>query len=221
WMLETIREFALERLEQAGAAEELRRRYSAYFLELAELATPELRGPSSSVWLDRLEAEHDNVRAVLAEALENGRAALALRRGGAMWQFWYMRGHWSEGGRWLDSALAAAGAKSDPQIRIDALDGAGILALWQGNLERASAVADQRLALAAEPDFEQPRHRCGQPGRLRARAGALRREPGDRPGATGSGPPRTRVHESRHDDAEARRRPARSRAAARQSCRGA
>jgi len=89
---------------------------------------------------------------VLAEALENGRADLALRLGGAMWQFWYMRGHWSEGGRWLDSALAAAGAKSDPQTRIDALDGAGILALWQGNLERAGAVADQRLALAAEPD---------------------------------------------------------------------
>jgi len=61
WMLETIREFALERFEQAGAAEELRRRRSAYFLELAELAKPELRGPSSSVWLDRLEAEHDNV----------------------------------------------------------------------------------------------------------------------------------------------------------------
>ena len=151
WMLETIREFALERLEQAGAVEELRRRYSAHFLELAELAKPELRGPSSSVWLDRLEAEHDNVRAVLAEALENGRADPALRLGGAMWQFWYTRGYWSEGGRWLDSALAA-GAENDPQMRVDALVGAGMLALWQGDLERASAVADQRLALAAEPD---------------------------------------------------------------------
>jgi predicted ATPase len=151
WMLETIREFALERLEEAGAAEELRGRRSAYFLDLAALAKPELRGPSSSVWLDRLEAEHDNVRAVLADALENGRADLALRLGGAMWQFWYTRGYWSEGGRWLDSALEA-GAESDPQTRLDALDGAGILALWQGNLERASAVADQRLALAAEPD---------------------------------------------------------------------
>jgi predicted ATPase len=60
WMLETIREFALERLDQAAAVEELRRRYSAHFLELAELAKPEPRGPSSSVWLDRLEAEHDS-----------------------------------------------------------------------------------------------------------------------------------------------------------------
>jgi predicted ATPase len=151
WMLETIREFALERLEDAGGAEELRLRYSAYFLELAELAKPELRGARSSTWLDRLQAEHDNIRAVLGEALELGHADVALRLGGAMWQFWYTRGYWSEGRRWLDVALAA-GRENDPQLRADALVGAGMLALWQGDVERGSAVADVLLARAAEAD---------------------------------------------------------------------
>ena len=149
WMLETIREFAFERLEEGGDAEELRRRYSAYFLELGELAKPELRGRRSSTWLDRLQAEHDNVRVVLGDALEHGRADVALRLGGAIWHFWYTRGYWSEGRRLLDSALAV-GTESDPQLRADALVGAGMLALWQGDVERAGDVADQLLALATE-----------------------------------------------------------------------
>ena len=79
WMLETIREFALERLEETGGAEDLRQRYSAHFLELAELARPELLARSSSIWFDRIEAEHDNIRAVLGDALEHGRTDVALR----------------------------------------------------------------------------------------------------------------------------------------------
>ena len=117
-MLETIREFALERLEETGGAEELRERYSAYFLELAELARPELLARSSSIWFDRLEAEHDNIRAVLGDALEHGRTDVALRLGGAIWHFWWTRGYWSEGRRWLESALAA-GTESDPQLRFE------------------------------------------------------------------------------------------------------
>ena len=113
WMLETIREFALERLEETGGAEDLRHRHGAYFLELGELAKPELVGRSSSIWFDRLQAEHDNVRAVLGDALEHGRADVALRLGGAVWLFWLTRGYWSEGRRWLESALAA-GTESDP-----------------------------------------------------------------------------------------------------------
>jgi len=70
WMLETIREFALERLEETGDAEDLRHRHSAYFLELGESARPELLAGRSSIWFDRLEAEHDNVRVVLGDPLE-------------------------------------------------------------------------------------------------------------------------------------------------------
>src|SRR6266536_3474864 len=157
WMLETIREFALERLEETGGAADLRHRHSAYFLELGELAKPELKGgPRSSIWFDRLEAEHDNIRAALGDALEHGRADVALRLGGSVWLFWLTRGYWSEGRRWLESALAAS-MESDPRLRFDALWGAGLLAVWQGDLERGRAAADELLALAAETDSSRAR----------------------------------------------------------------
>jgi len=151
WLLETIREFALERLEETGGGEDLRHRHTAYFLELAELAKPELQAWSSSIWFDRLEAEHDNIRAALGDPLEHGRTDVALRLGGAVWLFWLTRGYWSEGRRWLESALAA-GTESDPHLRFDALWGAGLLAVWQGDLERGRAAAEELLALAAETD---------------------------------------------------------------------
>jgi hypothetical protein len=96
-------------------------------------------------------AEHDNVRAVLTDALEHGRADVALRLGGAVWLFWVTRGYWSEGRRWLESALAGT-MKSDPHLRVDALWGAGLLVVWQGDLERGDAAADELLALGEETD---------------------------------------------------------------------
>jgi len=156
WMLETIREFALERLEETGGAEDLRQRHGAYFLELGELAKPELDAWNSSIWFDRLEAEHDNIRAVLGDALEHGRGDVALRLAGAVTSFWFARGYWSEGRRWLESALVA-GTESDPDLRVDALWGAGIYALWQGDVERAAAAADELLAVAAETDSTRAR----------------------------------------------------------------
>jgi predicted ATPase len=117
WMLETIREFALERLEETGGSEGVRQRYSAYFLELGELAKPELEARSSSIWFDRLQAEHDNIRAVLADALAHGRTDVALRLCGAVSHFWFTRGLWSEGRRWLESALAGT-TESDPHLRV-------------------------------------------------------------------------------------------------------
>jgi predicted ATPase len=151
WMLETMREFALERLEETGGGEDLRHRHSAYFLELGELAKPELQASSSSIWFDRLQAEHDNIRAALGDALEHGRTDVALRLGGAVWHFWLTRGYWSEGRRWLESALAGS-TTSAPGLRVDAVWGAGLLALWQGDIERGRAAADELLALAAETD---------------------------------------------------------------------
>ena len=121
------------------------------FLELAELAGPELLARSSSIWYDRIEAEHDNIRAVLGDALEHGRTDVALRICAEIRHFWWIRGYWSEGRRWLDSALAAGG-ESDPQLRFEPLWGAGLLALWQGDVDRGSAVAEEMLALAPEGD---------------------------------------------------------------------
>jgi predicted ATPase len=156
WTLETIREFALQRLEETGDPEDLRQRHSAYFLELGELAKPELHGRNSSIWFDRLDAEHDNIRAALGEALERGRADVALRLGAAVSSLWLTRGYWGEARRWLESALAG-GTESDPHLRFDVLSDAGLFALWQGDVDRGSAAADELLALAAETDSNQAR----------------------------------------------------------------
>jgi predicted ATPase/class 3 adenylate cyclase len=148
WMLETIREFALERVHISGKANELRRKHAEFFLELGELARPELQA-SSSIWFDRVEAEQDNIRAALGDALEHTNADVALRLGDVMSHFWFTRGHWTEGRRFLESALTL-GTESDPQLRVGPLWGAGLLALKQGDIERVSAVADELLPLSAE-----------------------------------------------------------------------
>src|SRR5262249_21631229 len=104
-MLETIREYALERLEQNGEVESLRQAHLDYFLALAEQAEPELTGPRQAEWLERLEREHDNLRAALAWALEHGLVELGARLGGALWRVLCTHCHLSEGGRWLVQKL--------------------------------------------------------------------------------------------------------------------
>ncbi len=115
-MLETLREYAGERLARSGDALERGRRHLQYYLELAEQAEHALQGPQQVAWLDRLEVEHDNLRAALDWALGQGESTAALRIGGAIWRFWVNHGHLEEGRRWLDRALAQAG---DPAARSD------------------------------------------------------------------------------------------------------
>ena len=105
WMLETIREYAAERLEESGEADELRRRHAAWFLALAEGAEPYLRQESTE-WLDRLEPEHDNVRTALDFFRIAGEDELALQLVAAFWWFWSLRGHLEEGRRRVEDALA-------------------------------------------------------------------------------------------------------------------
>jgi predicted ATPase len=91
-MLETVREYALERLEESGELERLRRRHASYFLELAEEEERASRGPLQRAWLDRLETEHDNLRASLEWSLTSqGDTELGLQLTGALSQFWYVR----------------------------------------------------------------------------------------------------------------------------------
>src|SRR5215211_8503524 len=90
-----------EKLQQSGEAEEIGRAHTEYFLALAEEAEPELVGTDQVSWMDGLEAEHDNLRAALSRSLEAGDSGSALRIGGALWRFWNVRGHFSEGRRWL------------------------------------------------------------------------------------------------------------------------
>ena len=132
-MLETIREYAMEGLNASGESEAVRHRHAGYYLAQAEAASEKLDGPEQSIWLDRLESEHDNLRAALEWALQSGELEAALQLAADLYRFWYVRGYWSEGRDWLKRALAAtlhidqreAGLMS---ARARALNGAGWLA---------------------------------------------------------------------------------------------
>jgi non-specific serine/threonine protein kinase len=87
--LETLRQYALEELRNAGEEGRLRRRHCEWFVDLAERAEPELVGPHQATWLERLEREHDNLRAALRWAVDNDEAELGSRLGAALWRFWW------------------------------------------------------------------------------------------------------------------------------------
>jgi predicted ATPase/class 3 adenylate cyclase/Tfp pilus assembly protein PilF len=145
-MLETVHEFAREKLEESAEAEEIKRAHAEYFLALAEEAYPELRGPDQLEWLEKLEAEHDNMRTALSWAMERKEAELVLRLGSTLSWLWSVRGYHSEGRRWLEEALAIEGRVS-PEVRAMALAGAGVLASEQGDLDRAQQACEEGLEL--------------------------------------------------------------------------
>ena len=143
-MLETIREYAAERLAASGEAEGLRRRHAEHFLALAEAAYPNLRG-SPKAWLDRLEAEHDNLRAALDRLEAAGETQLGLRLAGALYRYWYMRGQLAEGRRRLEAALRADERPTAARAR--ALNGAAVMAADGGELATGRLRAEEALAL--------------------------------------------------------------------------
>src|ERR687894_671090 len=149
-MLETIHEFANVKLEDSGEAEELRRLHTEFFLALSEEAEPMLWGAEDGAWLDRLEQEHDNMRAALSWAIEHEEATLALRVSGALRWFWYMEGYYGEGRRWLEAALGKDWGAAAAEARARALEGVGWLASSQGDLDRAQAAAKEGLKLSTE-----------------------------------------------------------------------
>jgi len=132
WMLGTVREYALEQLAKCGETDTVRGRHLAYFLTLAEEAAPKLPSPERQQWLTRLEVEHDNLRAALAWSMEQQEVQSGLRLAGALYWFWYFRGHLSEGHRWLTEMLAVPGAAVRAASRARALAGAGWLAYERG-----------------------------------------------------------------------------------------
>jgi predicted ATPase/DNA-binding XRE family transcriptional regulator len=146
-LLETVRQYGQERLLAAGTADSVRDRHLGWCLALAEQASPHLYGTEQVAWLDRLEAEHDNLRAALAWAGERGAMEAGLRLAAAVWRFWWIRGHLSEGRRWLEAALAADDGAT-PEARVRALNGAGFLATVQGDLARGVALREESLAIA-------------------------------------------------------------------------
>jgi predicted ATPase/DNA-binding CsgD family transcriptional regulator len=151
-MLEMLQQYALDRLAEGDEAESVRRRHAAHFLALAEQAEPELRGPHERAWMDRLDAESENMRAALRWVIDRGQAEHALRLGSALWRFWTQRGYLGEGLAWLEQALALAAASGDASVallraRARALNGAGNLAAVRGEHAREAAFLEESLAL--------------------------------------------------------------------------
>ena len=152
-LLETIREYALERLEQSGELEELRRRHAMRFLELVEAAEPELTRANQALWLDRLDEENDNIRAAITWAVAAGEVELALRLAGALVRFWSTRGLMREGRARLAEALAAPGSV-EPATLAKAHFAAGYAAVGEGDFLAARSDFERSLELAREATDE-------------------------------------------------------------------
>jgi len=146
WMLETIREYALDRLTDFGERDDAHSRHAYYYLNLAERAKPELTSEKQLVWLRRLQGELDNLRLAFHWFVERDSADETLRLATAVWRALWLGGYLSEGRQWLRSALA--GESSAERLRIEALRAASFLAHWQGDHADESALANQALSLA-------------------------------------------------------------------------
>jgi predicted ATPase len=145
-LLQTIREYALEQLAAGGEADVLGHRHAAFYLDLAEAAEREVHGPRQLVALDRLAAEHDNLRAALRWLVGRGAAEAALRLVRALLPFWRLRGHLAEAREWL-AALLALPQPAAPAARADLLRRAVHIAREQGDYTGAQSLAEAHLRL--------------------------------------------------------------------------
>ncbi|MHB8647858.1 MAG: ATP-binding protein, partial [Thermomicrobiales bacterium] len=152
-MLETIREYGLERLTASGEADVVQRHHAMYFLALAEAMEPELTGVGQATALARLEMEHDNLRLAFQWAYERGETEMGLQLAGTQWRFWMQHGHASEGRAWLERFLALA-ANADRtrmgSVWAKAVYAAGVLATEQGDYARATTLIGENLPLVRE-----------------------------------------------------------------------
>ena len=146
-LLETVRQYARDRLLEGGEWEKWRDAHLAYFLALGVEAGPHLSGPDQQTWLERWETEHDNLRVALEWAAEQSNWEAGLCLAGAVWRFWYVRGHFAEGRRRLSRLLAAVTPDRQTSARAGALTGAGVLAYCQGEYEAARALFHEALTI--------------------------------------------------------------------------
>jgi predicted ATPase/DNA-binding CsgD family transcriptional regulator len=158
-MLETIREYALEMLDANGEERLIRHAHAVYYMTLAEESERELVGPQQALWLERLEREHDNLRAALVWSLQQDedpnetqrRVEIALRLVGALRRFWQMHGHLNEGQAFTEKALSASkGIQVSTQARAKALIAAGTLASIQNDYDRTETYCRESLLLFRE-----------------------------------------------------------------------
>lgn len=152
-LLDTIREYAYEKLGETDQLGTAGLRHVEFYLDLAERAAPQLRGPGATVWMARLEREHDNIRAAIRWSLEVRNADRFSRLLVAMWWYWYVRCFFEEGRRWLEIALTDL-QPSSPSRRVALLLGSGQLAWAQGDHETDQTMFETALSLAKDGSDE-------------------------------------------------------------------
>jgi predicted ATPase/DNA-binding CsgD family transcriptional regulator len=145
-MLETIREYGWECLQQRGETEVAQRAHALYFLTFAEEAASHLRGGQQGLWRGRLQREQENLRAALGFLIEQREAELAVQLGGALWLFWYMQGFFREGRNFLERALGLPHRGVRTEARARALCGAGACAFREGNYTVAATLLEESVA---------------------------------------------------------------------------
>jgi predicted ATPase/transcriptional regulator with XRE-family HTH domain len=146
-MLELIRDYSLERLRASGEEETIRGLHADYYLALAEAAAPEVWGAKQQAWLDRLERDHDNLRAAYQWLLNSGALELCLRHVGALGDFWDLRGHWNEGRAKIENVLLRSEASEHTVARAQALQRLGILNSNLGNGQMAVSNLEESVSI--------------------------------------------------------------------------
>ncbi len=146
-LLETIRDYAQAQLVVRSQVDVLRERHARYYVQLAEQAESELHGPSQAIWFERLEHEHDNIRAALTWSVQHDAAEIGLRLASALWWFWPTYGHVREGHQWFERLLPQIDTVA-PDVQCRGLLGAAGLAWYQGRFEQSSVLAQQLVVLS-------------------------------------------------------------------------
>jgi predicted ATPase len=147
-MLEMILEYALEKLEGSGEAEVIRRRHAEYYLSLSEAAQPQISGAEQSLWLDRLERDHGNLRAALEWSRSQASSAeLSLRLAASLALFWEFRGNFAEARQRLEAALSGPGASEFTHLRAEVLGVASVTAFHLGDYSSMASLNHERLEI--------------------------------------------------------------------------
>lgn len=152
-MLDVVRDYASSSLETAGEKEQARSEHAEYYVSLAEQAEPFLQAAKSADWLDRLEEEHDNIRAAMQWSLENN-PSIAVRLAVSLRNFWLLHSHLGEGYRWLKAALERGGDQP-AHLRFKLMNGLGLAARFRGDLDTARKAYDDGLAAGKEAGDKQ------------------------------------------------------------------
>lgn len=146
-LLETIRDYSRDKLTLSGEMPQVQSRFFKWYMELAERAEPELQSSNQLVWLDRLEAELDNIRATISSASDLGDVATAGRTTAALWWFWCLRGYISEGRGWYGRVIALPWDEEHRAVRAKLLLSAGIVATIGGDMLAARAYLEESISL--------------------------------------------------------------------------